>query len=96
MPTMFRGDSRRWKYVPYSQSDGPTRKAFIEKATHLGVVTDGLQSRFVCGVCGTESSLNEIGASFGDQAIGTPICPTEGCTGIGWDYFSAVPAAAKA
>jgi hypothetical protein len=85
---MFRDDSRRWKYVPYNQSDGPTRAAFMEKAANLGLVSDGVQSRFVCGVCGTESSLNEIGASFGDQALGTPICPTADCMGIGWDYFS--------
>ena len=92
MPTMYRGDSRRWKYNAYAQSDGPTRAAFMEKATKLGLAHDGVQSRFVCGVCGAEASLNEIGASFGDQAVGTPLCPTEGCTGIGWDYFTAVAA----
>jgi len=96
MPTLFRRDERTWKYAPYGQSDSLTRAAFREKAALHGMLREGVPQRFACGNCEHEWSFNELGASFGDAAIGTPVCPTDGCTGIGWEYFTEVAGAPSA
>ena len=90
MPTLFRDDTRTWKYVPYRQADALTRGAFRERAKRQGSLKDEAPGRFRCCKCGREWELDELGASFGDESAGTPLCPSEGCSGIGWDYLIAV------
>jgi hypothetical protein len=90
MPTFYRADTRTWKYVPYRQADAPTRGAFREKAKRQGWLEEGASGRFRCCKCGREWELDELGAAFGDEGVGTPLCPGEGCSGIGWDYLIAV------
>ena len=90
MPTLYRNASRTWLYVPYAQADLPTREAFHAKAERYGALANGASHQWRCEVCGRESTLPEIGVTFGDRGIGTPLCPAEGCTGIGWDFFTEV------
>lgn len=90
MPTLFRADTRTWKYVPYRQADAPTRGAFREKARRHGSLREGASGRFRCSKCGQEWELDELGASFGDEGVGTPLCPSEDCSAIGWDYLISV------
>ena len=91
MPTLYRNVSRTWLYVPYAQIDAPTREAFHAKAERYGVLANGTSHKWKCAVCGRESTLPQIGVSFGDPAVGTPVCPADDCSGIGWDYFVEVP-----
>jgi hypothetical protein len=90
MPTLFRSDRRTWKYVPFDQSDALTRVAFREKGILCGVLRKGEAQVFTCDLCEHSWNIGEIGASFGNKAIGTPICPTDDCMGIGWDFFTEV------
>jgi hypothetical protein len=92
MPTMYRQDTRTWKYNPYSNSDAVTREAFRHKAGLLGRRVDPPTTRYRCAACAGEWSVNELGATFGDAAVGTPLCPGDECTSIGWDYFTELEA----
>ena len=89
MPTLYRPDRRTWMWVPYAQSDAPSREAFLQKARLFGMLIDGTSEKWTCRVCGRESTLNQIGVTFGNPAVGSPLCPEDDCIGIGWDFFSA-------
>jgi len=90
MPTLYRRDGRTWMWVPFAQSDAPSRAAFLAKAKLHGMLEEGAPRAWACAVCGRESTLDQIGVTFGDAAVGSPICPTDPCTGIGWEYFTEV------
>lgn len=91
MPTLYRSDGRRWMWVPYSQSDAPSREAFLAKAKVFGMLGDGAPQKWRCVVCDRESTLVQIGVTFGNAAVGSPLCPEDKCTGIGWEFFTEVP-----
>ena len=93
MPTLYRRDGRTWMWVPYSQSDAPSRAAFLEKAKRFNMLGEGAPKKWVCGVCGRESTLDQIGVTFGSAAVGNPLCPENDCTGIGWEFFTEVSVA---
>jgi hypothetical protein len=78
-------------WVPYSQSDAPSREAFLAKAKVFGMLGDGAPQKWRCVVCDRESTLVQIGVTFGNAAVGSPLCPEDKCTGIGWEFFTEVP-----
>ena len=87
MPTLYRNDRRKWMWVPYAQSDAPSREAFIGKAKLFGMLAEDSPKKWRCVVCERESTLSQIGVTFGNAAVGSPLCPQDDCTGIGWEFF---------
>jgi hypothetical protein len=56
--------------------------------------TYGLPTTLRCSQCGAETAWEDMGVSEGDPTHNLPVrrlvCPTNGCTAIGWAYFTAV------
>ena len=65
----------------------PKTDKLLKLTVDLG---EGAPRTWTCGICGRESTLEQIGVTFGDAAVGSPLCPENDCTAIGWEYFTEV------
>jgi hypothetical protein len=82
-------------YVLYDEAEPETRAALFSRAEReLGLTLPtkppaGSALLLICTQCNFPSTIHEIGIAYGDvEAAGAPVCPTRGCSGIGWAAFA--------